>query len=159
MKIDTTQAIALKPVYYLYPRGFERYATRALEYHLASFDLLYGFMLMLPAWDSMNASIYRPLLGLIPDEFYWGLIFFSRGIFHMLALYINGRAWWTPYCRAAASAVSALFWVGFGTVLLFAEPFIPSLTFSLAVTAVASHIYCLRRSGRDAGMARKNYNT
>jgi hypothetical protein len=154
MKIRTETLGPWAVTRYLYPQGFERYATRALEGYLAIFDIFYGTLLMMTYWDTMEAQIYQPLLNLLPEGA-WGALFVLRGVFHLGALYINGRAWWTPYVRAFASATSTLFWTGFGIALLFAPVFTPGLIFSLAVMAVPTHLYCLRRSGRDAGMARR----
>lgn len=142
----------------LYPRGFERYATRALEGYMGTFDVLYGLLLMMPHWDTMEAAVYAPLLKVM-GETAWGFAFLIRGVLHLTALYINGRAWWTPWARAAASGVSALFWACFGTALLFVPDFKPGLVLTLAITAVIFHIYCLRRSARDAGMAVKPHKT
>lgn len=139
----------------LFPPGSERYATRSLEAYLAVMDILFGVLVVLPMWDTMEPGIYARLLDIIPNEAVWGAILAGRGLLHAIALRINGRAWWTPFARAACSGISAIFWCLFLVAILSAHPFVPGLVFSLAVVNVGAHYYCIRRSGRDARMARK----
>lgn len=138
-----------------YPAGKERYATKSLETYLAGLDILFGLLVLAPTWNTMEPAVYAPLLDFIPNEAVWGALLATRGLTHAIALKINGRAWWTPYARCAASAFSAAFWLMFLIVITLANPFAPGLVFSLAVANVIAHYHCVGRSARDAGMARK----
>lgn len=137
----------------LYPPGSERYSTRALEAHLACIDIVFGLLVCLPFWNTLEANIYRPLLQFIPNEWFWGLLLVVRGVIHLVALRINGAAWWTPFLRAAASISSAVFFGALAFVLTWADPFTPGLVFTISVMSVVAHWYCMRRSGRDAAVA------
>ncbi|KQT52277.1 MULTISPECIES: hypothetical protein [unclassified Aureimonas] len=137
----------------LFPPGSERYATRSLEAYLAGLDLLFGTIVVMPTWNTLEPAIYDPLLRLMPSEGFWGLLIAMRGAIHLVALRINGAAWWTPYIRAVVSGWASLMFAVFAVTLFFAEPFRPGLVFSLAVLNAVAHYQCLRRSARDAGMA------
>lgn len=137
----------------LYPPGSERYSTRSLEAHLSVIDVVFGLLVMLPYWNTLEQPIYAPLLQLVPSETFWGGILLARGLVHLVALRINGHAWWTPFMRAFASTFSGLLFAVFAIVLTWATPFVPGLIFTLAVVSTVAHLYCCRRSGRDAGIA------
>ena len=145
--------ITAPPHVALFPPGSERYATRSMEAYLAWLDLLFGFVVVLPFWNTLQPEVYAPLLAIMPQEEFWGLLLMARGLFHLVSLRINGRAWWTPYARAIASGCSAVFWFVFVLALWWTVPFRPGLIFCMGTINVYAHLYCLRRSGRDAGMA------
>lgn len=137
----------------IYPPGAERYSTRALEAHLSCIDIMFGLIIIMPFWNTLEQAVYRPMLTFVPHESFWGSLLIVRGLVHIVALRINGAAWWTPFLRAAASLFSGVFFAGLAVVLTWADPFVPGLVFTVAILNVVAHWYCMRRSGRDAAVA------
>ena len=110
------------------------FPQRRLEWWLASFTVAWGMTLIADpqALDS-NSYIIARLWASAPA---WGCIAAVVGLFHVFALWINGRRWWSPRIRVAATVcntgmftalvgfILAARWYGFGpataTIIVYA---------------------------------------
>lgn len=123
-----------------------RFDNRALEWWLASTTFGSGVFLGQRA-PVMSSPPYHQLILWFPEQD-WALFFILTGTLHLLALAINGRAWWTPLLRAAMaaanSAVFCLFAAGFFMVL----PHTTSV-YSYSSFAVAGFI-CFYRAMKES---------
>ena len=63
---------------------------------------------------SMDSDAYIVLRSWLYESD-WALLFLITGALHMVALGINGRAWWTPFIRSAVTAINALVYASFAT--------------------------------------------
>lgn len=94
-------------------------AERRLEWWLARFTVVYGvWLLLLPG--SMDGPGYAVLTRWAEAEC-WGAAALIVGAAHWTALCINGMAAWTPYARAGAAALNAIFFAVIGTGFLLAD--------------------------------------
>lgn len=113
---------------------------------MATFGL--GIWISLPP-VSMATSAYAGLL-MFASEAQWGGMFALVGFAHMIAVWVNGLRWWTPFSRSLMCAVSAMLytmWVsGFYAVN-------PGSTAVFTYGAlVALHVWCFRLATRDAAI-------
>jgi len=143
----------LKPHDFEYPEGQKRQATRALEWFLAKIDMIYGFLLILPVTlvgSAMTGTLYAHLLMILPEHV-WGTLFLLKGGFHALALWVNGRAFWTPWIRSVSCAISASFWAVIFGVLISGDT---HLDFLLVFAGVSAYSYAMamRSCGYDAAL-------
>ena len=80
-------------------------AQRRLEWWLAAYTIFWGlFLVALP--DPLVGSPYTVMRIWAPAPV-WGCATAAVGLFHIWALYINGRRHWSAYIRAAATACNA----------------------------------------------------
>lgn len=79
---------------------FTHFRQRKLEWMLSIYTILFGLWLMMPVQNMIGPTFRAALF--IMDEYSWGSIYLLTGIFHTLALHINGRAAWTPFVRVLA---------------------------------------------------------
>lgn len=79
---------------------------RRLEWWIALFTFFYGLWIM-QASASMGTDAYRVLLRWAPEAV-WGYAALGVGGGHCFALYINGKAKWTPFVRASATAMNTV---------------------------------------------------
>jgi hypothetical protein len=84
---------------------------RRLEWWLAINTAFFGVFIA-AAWQSMDSAAYDVLRTWL-TETNWGLLFVVTGFCHAVALGINGRAWWTPFVRTAATSANALIYASF----------------------------------------------
>lgn len=80
-----------------------KFKDRKLEWVLAAYTFGFGIFLAHPA-DSMAKSM-EGVTDIIPER-EWGVLYATVGFLHISALHINGRSWWTPFVRLAASSFS-----------------------------------------------------
>lgn len=84
-----------------------RVKDRALEWHVAAFTAFFGIWIGAPD-TSFGAPHLQAAINLMPEGI-WATLFAGIGILHLVALGINGSAWWTPIARAAAAAINLFF--------------------------------------------------
>lgn len=111
-------------------------ARRRLEWWLACYTCTFGLFLVLSP-EAFAEPPYRVMRDWAPAPV-WGCISSAVGMFHIWALFINGRRYWSAHVRAAAtvgnallftmalSAILAAVWHGFApvsaTVALYVAP-------------------------------------
>ena len=126
-----------------------RFRNRNLEWWLAATTAGLGMFIGLGD-SSMSSPAYQQLLSWFSEEM-WATFFTLTGVLHLIALAINGQAWWTPLVRSVMSAVN-------GTVFtLFAAGFYalnPDTTavFSYSAFAVAAFV-CFYKAAKDSVQA------
>mgnify|MGYP003635897969 FL=1 len=86
---------------------------RRLEWSLAAGTFGFGIWLA-DGSRSMDSDAYIVLRSWLYESD-WALLFLITGALHMVALGINGRAWWTPFVRSTVTAVNALVYASFAT--------------------------------------------
>jgi|GEM_PF-1206164 len=86
---------------------------RRLEWSLAAGTFGFGIWLA-DGSRSMDSDAYIVLRSWLYESD-WALLFLITGALHMVALGINGRAWWTPFIRSGVTAVNALVYASFAT--------------------------------------------
>lgn len=123
------------------------FKDRVFEWWLAFNTLLYGFFLALPG-ESMDGDAYINLREWL-SEVGWSGFFVLTGVVHLTALTVNGRAWWTPFLRSAATSANALIYalLGFGFWLV--DP-ISTAVFAYSVFIFSAAVVCFYRATKDA---------
>ncbi len=80
-------------------------AQRRLEWWLAAYTVFWGvFLVSFP--DALSGSSYVVMRIWLPASA-WGCVAAVIGMFHLWALYINGRRYWSAYVRVFATAATA----------------------------------------------------
>lgn len=90
-----------------------KHKDRRLEWWLAATTFGFGLWVVDPA-RSMDGRAYDVLRTWL-SEADWGLLFILTGALHLVALGINGRAWWTPFVRSGVTAANAMIYAAFAT--------------------------------------------
>lgn len=129
-----------------HPQDVHHFDRRALEWWLASYTTFFGIMLALPS-VSMGTAAFDIIISWA-DEDEWGLFFGLVGIFHLAALWINGRRWWTPFVRTVACSITMAAF----TMLAFAfgvKSLATTAVFTYGAIATAS-LFCVYRAVKDA---------
>lgn len=93
--------------------GRLHYKDRRLEWSLAAGTFGFGVWLADGA-RSMDSDAYLVLRSWLYESD-WAILFIVTGALHMVALGINGRAWWTPFVRSTVTAINALVYASFAT--------------------------------------------
>lgn len=93
--------------------GRLHYKDRRLEWSLAAGTFGFGVWLADGA-RSMDSEAYLVLRSWLYESD-WAILFILTGALHMVALGINGRAWWTPFVRSTVTAINALVYASFAT--------------------------------------------
>ncbi len=83
-----------------------RYKDRRTEWAVATYTFGFGVVLSGPS-ASMTSPSWATLLRFM-SEGNWGVLFILVGGIHMLALGINGAAWWTPLVRSVTAGINLL---------------------------------------------------
>jgi len=86
---------------------------RRLEWSLAVGTFGFGMWLVDSA-ASMDSQAYAVLRSWLSEND-WAIMFILTGTLHMVALGINGRAWWTPFIRTSVTSINALIYASFAT--------------------------------------------
>ena len=86
---------------------------RRLEWSLAAGTFGFGIWLA-DGSRSMDSDAYIVLRSWLYESD-CALLFLITGALHMVALGINGRAWWTPFMRSGVTAINALVYASFAT--------------------------------------------
>lgn len=84
---------------------------RRLEWWLAAMTFGFGIWLADGAY-SMDSAAYN-ILRTWMVESDWAILFVVTGAMHLIALGINGRAWWTPFVRVFVTAGNSLVYISF----------------------------------------------
>jgi len=91
---------------------------RRIEWWFARVTLCFGAFLLHPE-RSMDSLAFVQLRSWAPES-YWGVLYAATGATHCVALWINGRRWWTPFVRCVIAAINfavyLVFAAGFWTV-------------------------------------------
>ena len=78
----------------------------------------FGLFILQPE-RQMDTLAYAALIRAMP-EWGWGALFAWVGAWHLIAVAVNGRRWWTPIARAwmcaATSLLYAVFAAGFWAI-------------------------------------------
>ena len=120
---------------------------RKLEWWLAISTTIIGLLVLWPTTDSFNKVFHQPVLSVMP-EWVWGLSFTVVGMWHVVALQINGRASWTPILRAIAAVFTAMVFSMLGWSFSIINQFsVSSVTFGILIPAAA--IVCGYQAGKD----------
>ena len=106
---------------------------RRLEWWLACFTLGWGFFLLLTE-QAFDGRIYA-VVRLWASQPVWGGFACTIGMFHVWALYINGRRHWSAHVRAAATAANTAIF----TVVL--AGMIASVWYGMAPAAISLVVY------------------
>lgn len=90
---------------------------------------------------AMQPQVYGADVVSVPSEF-WAAMLFIPSVTYLMALYINGRRWWTPIVRLVSGLLVALNFSAF-VVSAYAAPFgavvlVWSAAFGAAVVVLAS---------------------
>jgi hypothetical protein len=93
--------------------GAIHHKDRRLEWSLAAGTFSFGIWLA-DGSRSMDSDAYLALRSWLYESD-WALLFLITGALHMVALGINGRAWWTPFVRSAVTAINALVYASFAS--------------------------------------------
>lgn len=133
-----------------------RIKDRALEWHVAAYTMFFGLWLSGPE-QSLNPVTLRAVLDMVPESV-WAIIFALVGAIHLVALAINGSAWWTPFVRTAAAGLNLFAYVLLAFAIWSSTPWssgVPTYTFIAAslVTILfraMRECFLLRRAWRDA---------
>lgn len=88
-----------------------RIRDRALEWHLAAFSAIFGVWVGSPE-TAFAAPNLQVALRLFPESV-WAMLFAGVGMLHLVALGINGAAWWTPFVRVLAASLNLFFFAVF----------------------------------------------
>ena len=86
---------------------------RRLEWWLAWTTFGFGVWLA-DGSQSMDSAAYEMLRSWLLESD-WAIVFVVTGAMHLVALGINGRAWWTPFIRAIVTAGNSLVYISFAT--------------------------------------------
>jgi len=86
---------------------------RRLEWSLAAGTFGFGIWLA-DGGRAMDSDAYIVLRSWLMESD-WAILFIITGAMHLVALGINGRAWWTPFVRATVTAANALIYASFAT--------------------------------------------
>jgi hypothetical protein len=93
--------------------GTIHHKDRRLEWSLAAGTFGLGVWLA-DGSRSMDSDAYLVLRSWLYESD-WALLFVITGALHMVALGINGRAWWTPFVRSTVTSINALVYASFAT--------------------------------------------
>lgn len=131
-----------------------RLKDRVLEWHVACYTAIFGLWLSAPA-DSLNPQTLRLILDLVPEGT-WALVFALTGTAHLMALAINGAAWWTPHVRAAAASFNFLAYATLAYSIWLASAWSTGVpTYCFVSTLLATVIF---RAFRDVFLSRRAEN-
>ncbi len=128
-----------------------RLKDRVLEWHVAVYTLLFGLWLSKDG-DALNPLTLRLVLDLIPEAT-WAMAFTLIGAVHVIALGINGAAWWTPITRTVAACFNLLAYAVLSVSIFMAAPessAVPTYGFFVVPTLVT----VIFRAARDAFLVR-----
>lgn len=129
-----------------------RFKDRVLEWHVAAYTCLFGVWLSGPG-EAFNPITLRILLDLVPEA-KWAAAFTIIGTVHLVALAINGAAWWTPITRTVA-AIFNLFAYVFLTAGIFLAAPDSSGVATYGFFVVPTLVTVIFRASRDAFLVRK----
>lgn len=124
-----------------------RFKDRIFEWWLASNTMGFGGFIGLPG-ASMDSAAYNQLLRWMPEPG-WSVFFFLTGLAHLVALAINGRAWWTPYVRALTTAANFAVYVFYGIGFLMIDP-LSTAVWSYSAMIASAAMVCFYRATIDA---------
>lgn len=122
-----------------------RRADRPLEWFLAGFSVVWGASAWLTTGVFSLAPYAQMLQRLTPLQ--WASASVALGAIHMVALLINGTAWWTPLLRLVTTAANAGFfaWI---SAILYASPGVGPAALTYAYFA-AGFGWCAFVAGQD----------
>lgn len=129
-----------------------RFKDRVMEWHVAAYTCVFGVWLSGPG-DALNPVTLRVILELIPEA-KWAAAFTLIGTVHLVALAINGAAWWTPITRTLAAIFNLFAYVFLTAGIYLATPGssgVPTYGF-LVSTMLVTIIF---RASRDAFLVRR----
>lgn len=124
------------------------FPVRATEWMLAFIKTAWGFVLLLPS-DMFHRQTFSAMAQ-IAGQTTWGWIAFCAGLFHMIALFVNGTQRRSPHLRAFCSVIGVLFW--FQVSLGFALSGI-STAWAVYPTFVMFSVYNVMRAMQDARLS------
>lgn len=84
---------------------FTNFAARRLEWVLSFYTIYFGALLLMPPISMSSRSFAYTTY--VMSENKWGLLYFTVGCLHAIALHINGRAAWTPFARLASLFINS----------------------------------------------------
>ncbi|WP_425070633.1 hypothetical protein [Sagittula sp. S175] len=120
---------------------------RRIEWWFATITNLFGCFLLVPA-VSMDAKAFEALISWMPEAA-WGFFFLATGAIHVIALNINGRAWWTPLTRTLMVALNTFIYAAFGVGIWVADPWSTGVfTYLVGICGAAS--ICFYGAVRDS---------
>ncbi len=126
----------------------------AIEWWLATTTFGFGIFLGQRA-AVMDTPPYQQLTTWFPEPA-WALFFVLSGTLHLLALAINGQAWWTPLVRALVAAMNAAVFCLFSAGFVLVAPHTTAV-FAFPAFAVAGFI-CFYRAMKDVEHAFARWN-
>jgi hypothetical protein len=92
-----------------------RRADRPLEWFLAGFSVVWGGSVWMTKGVFSLAPYTQMLDRLSPAQ--WAVASIALGAVHMVALLINGTAWWTPLLRLVTTSANAGFFAWIAAIL------------------------------------------
>ena len=123
-----------------------RFKNRVFEWWLSINTMLFGLFIIAPP-PSMDSPAYYGLT-LHITELLWAVFLINTGMFHVGALVIDGRRWWTPLVRVATTASNyfayALFGIGFFTV----DPW-STAVYAYGIMIGSAALVCFARAIKD----------
>ncbi len=129
-----------------------RFKDRVLEWHVAAYTLLFGVWLS-GAGDALNPTTLRLILDLVPEA-QWAVAFTAIGAVHMVALGINGAAWWTPITRTLAAVFNLFAYVFLTAGIFLAAPGSSGVA-TYGFFVVPTLVTVIFRASRDAFLVRR----
>ena len=117
-----------------------------MEWWFAGVTCAFGLWLA-PPWVSMSTPAYSYLLWWLAEH-EWAIMFGLTGAAHMMALYVNGRCWWTPFARTAMLVINAMCYGAFGVGFM-VEYWPTSATYTYGVAMPAAALICIFYAVKD----------
>ena len=106
------------------------FSRRRLEWWLAHSTALWGLFLMVVP-SALDGVVYF-IMSLWMPAAVWGGIAYMIGIFHIWALFINGRRKWSPHVRLAATILTSFLFAA-ATAGTIAAAWLDIATITLAI--------------------------
>ncbi|TVQ56728.1 MAG: hypothetical protein EA355_06095 [Rhodobacteraceae bacterium] len=122
-----------------------RRADRPLEWFLAGFSAVWGGSALFTSGLFSLAPYLQMLDRLTTVQ--WAAISMALGAVHMIALLVNGTAWWTPILRLVTTSANAGFFAWIAAILFYSPDVGPAaMTYGYFALGFA---WCAVAAGQD----------
>ena len=123
------------------------FGERKIEYFYAAQTVGFGLWLSHPA-GTLDSPAFAVLIRWMP-EYQWALMFTITGMIHCMALFINGRAAWTPFVRLCATSTNAVAYAAFACGFAMLDP-MTSAVYTYGIGYGGAALICIYSAAKDS---------